>query len=71
MFRFIIYSFLIYIAIYYLARKSPWLIHWIGKLPGDISVRQDKNNILYIPFSSMLLLSLSLALLITLLKHIF
>jgi len=70
MFRFIIYSFLIYVAIYFLARKSPWLVQWIGKLPGDLSVKQDRNNVLYIPFSSMLLLSLTLALLITLLKHI-
>ncbi len=69
MFRFIIISFLIYTVIYILARRAPWLIRWIGKLPGDLSVQQE-NSVLYLPFSSLLLISLSLALLITLIKHL-
>jgi len=68
MFRFIIISVLIYTILFVLARKAPWAIRWIGDLPGDLRVKQEKN-ILYLPFSSMLLISLSIALVITLIKH--
>lgn len=41
---------------------APWLLNWFGKLPGDISI-QTENSRVFIPISSMLVVSLLLSLL--------
>lgn len=41
---------------------APWLIHWFGKLPGDIRI-QNENSIVFIPITSMIVISLLLTLL--------
>lgn len=70
MFRFLAITAIIYLILVMVAHKAPWLLRWIGKLPGDIRVKK-KRNVLYLPFSSMLLLSLGITLLIMLLRHLF
>ena len=40
-----------------IVRYAPWLINWFGKLPGDIRV-EGENSLLFIPFTSMLIISL-------------
>ena len=40
----------------------PWLISWFGKLPGDISIRHE-NSFIFIPITSMIVVSLLLTLL--------
>ncbi len=42
---------------------APWLISWFGKLPGDVDYR-TQNTIVLIPFTSMIILSLFISLLI-------
>lgn len=47
---------------------APWLINWFGKLPGDIRYESERTKI-FIPITSMILISLVLTLLINLLKR--
>ena len=42
-----------------------WLVNWFGKLPGDIRI-ENKNSFVFIPITSMIVLSLLLTLLINL-----
>ena len=49
------------IVMYY----APWLVNWFGKLPGDIR-SENKNSFVFIPITSMIVLSLLLTLLINL-----
>ncbi|WP_020161099.1 MULTISPECIES: DUF2905 domain-containing protein [Methylobacter] len=44
---------------------APWLINWFGKLPGDIHIR-DEKKVVFIPITSMVLISLVLTLIINL-----
>ncbi|MCL7420873.1 MAG: DUF2905 domain-containing protein [Methylobacter sp.] len=44
---------------------APWLINWFGKLPGDIHIR-DEKKVVFIPITSMILISLVLTLIINL-----
>jgi hypothetical protein len=40
----------------------PWLINWFGKLPGDIRI-QNEHSFVFIPITSMIVISLLLTLL--------
>ncbi|MGX2029251.1 MULTISPECIES: DUF2905 domain-containing protein [Methylocaldum] len=44
---------------------APGLFGWFGKLPGDIRI-QDENRYIFIPITSMIIISLALTLLINL-----
>jgi len=46
-------------------RYAPGLVSWFGRLPGDISIERDGMRI-FIPITSMILLSLVLTLLVNL-----
>ncbi len=45
-------------------------LSWFGRLPGDIRIERD-NFRLYVPITSMILVSLVLTLLINLLRRLF
>jgi len=47
-------------------KYAPWLINWFGKLPGDIRV-QNEHSFVFIPITSMIVVSLVLTLAINLL----
>ncbi len=47
---------------------APWLLGWFGKLPGDIRIRTESLNV-FIPITSMILISLVLTLLMNLLNR--
>ena len=49
-----------------IVKYLPWLFSWFGKLPGDIRY-QSEHSFVFIPLSSMLIISLALTLLINLL----
>lgn len=49
---------------------APRLLAWFGHLPGDIRIERDGFR-LYFPFTSMLLLSLALSLVLNLLLRWF
>ena len=44
----------------------PWLINWFGKLPGDIQI-QNEHNFVFIPITSMIIISILLTLIVNLL----
>ncbi|MDD5412712.1 MAG: DUF2905 domain-containing protein [Methylobacter sp.] len=44
---------------------APWLIDWFGKLPGDIRI-EDEKRFVFIPITSMLIVSIILTLIINL-----
>jgi hypothetical protein len=55
------------IALIVLTLLAPWLAKYgLGRLPGDVTVRY-KGRLLYLPFTSTILLSLALTLLTRLL----
>lgn len=45
---------------------APWLINWFGKLPGDISIEDEKKTV-FIPITSMLVISIILSIIVNLL----
>lgn len=47
---------------------APWLLNWFGKLPGDIRIESERS-VVFIPITSMLLLSLALTLLLNVLRR--
>ena len=47
---------------------APWLFDWFGKLPGDIRVETESMKV-FVPITSMLLVSLVLTLLLSFLNR--
>ena len=44
---------------------APWLFGWFGKLPGDVRIEREHSKV-FIPITSMVLISLGLTFLINL-----
>ena len=47
---------------------APWLMNWFGRLPGDIRMDSGKSKV-FIPLTSMVILSIVLTLLLNLFKR--
>ncbi|NIM69663.1 MAG: DUF2905 family protein [Xanthomonadales bacterium] len=47
---------------------APWLFSWFGRLPGDFRIETERTRV-FIPVTSMLLVSLLLSLAIYLLRR--
>jgi Protein of unknown function (DUF2905) len=47
---------------------APWLLNWFGRLPGDIRIETGRSKI-FIPITSMVVVSIILTLLINLFKR--
>lgn len=47
---------------------APWLLHWFGRLPGDIRIESPRGRV-FLPLTSMLLISIVLTLLINLFRR--
>lgn len=47
---------------------APWLVNWFGRLPGDIRIESDNSRV-FIPITSMIVLSLVLTILFNLFKR--
>ncbi len=47
---------------------APWSLNWFGKLPGDIRIETAQGKI-FIPITSMLIISVVLTLLLNLFKR--
>ena len=48
---------------------APWLFRWFGKLPGDIRIEKE-NSRLYIPITSMILISVILTLVVNIIRFL-
>lgn len=44
---------------------APWLLHWFGRLPGDLRI-ESENGRVFIPITSMIVISLGLTLILNL-----
>ena len=44
-------------------RYAPWLLHWFGRLPGDINVQRDNVRI-FVPITSMIVISIVVSIII-------
>jgi len=44
-------------------RYAPWLLHWFGRLPGDINVQRDNARI-FVPITSMIVISIVVSIII-------
>ncbi len=47
---------------------APWLLSWFGRLPGDIRIETESTRV-FIPITSMIIISVVLSLLLTLLNR--
>ena len=47
---------------------APWSLNWFGKLPGDIRIETASGKI-FIPITSMLIISVALTLLLNLFRR--
>ena len=65
--RWIIIVGVILVVIGLVLQFSPGLINWVGKLPGDIRYESEHTKI-FIPITSMIIISLVLTLLINFFK---
>lgn len=59
---------LVFIVVGLLLHFVPWTLNWFGKLPGDIHIKLDNGNI-FIPITSMVIISVLFTVIINLLKH--
>ncbi len=58
---------LILVAVGLVWQFAPWLLSWFGKLPGDINIDKGDSR-LFIPITSMAVVSLVLTLIINLFR---
>ena len=47
---------------------APWLVNWFGRLPGDIRFEAGGTRV-FIPFTSMIILSVVLTILVNVLRR--
>jgi hypothetical protein len=47
---------------------APWLVNWFGRLPGDLRLGSGNARI-FIPITSMILLSIVLTIIVNLFRH--
>ncbi len=66
--RWIITAGLILIVIGIILYFAPWLLNWFGRLLGDIRIETERSKI-FIPITSMVVLSIILTVLINLFKR--
>jgi hypothetical protein len=56
------------VAIGLIVHFAPWMFNWFGKLPGDINYETEQTRV-FIPITSMLLISIVVSLLLYLLRR--
>lgn len=66
--RWLMISGLVLVVAGALLQFAPGLVNWFGRLPGDIHIETGRSRI-YIPITSMVLVSLLITLLINLFRR--
>lgn len=56
------------IALGVAAHYAPWLFTWFGRLPGDLRIESARGRV-YIPFTSMIVISVLLTVLLHFLRR--
>ena len=65
--RWLILIGLVLVVIGAVVQYAPWMVGWFGRLPGDIRIEGEHSKI-FIPITSMILISLALTVLLNLLN---
>lgn len=47
---------------------APWLVSWFGRLPGDLRFGSGNSRV-FVPITSMILLSVILTIIVNLFRH--
>ncbi len=68
--RFLILTGIIFVVVGIIFQLFPGLLNWLGRLPGDIRYETESTRV-YIPITTMLLLSIILTIAINLLRRLF
>lgn len=68
--RFLILTGIIFVIVGIVLQLFPGLMNWLGRLPGDIRYETESTRV-YIPITTMLLLSLILTIVINFLRRLF
>lgn len=66
--KWLIIAGLVLVALGLVLQFAPWLVSWFGRLPGDINIESDNSRV-FIPITSMILISLVLTILINLFQR--
>lgn len=63
-----IYAGLLLVVIGAVLQYAPWAVAWFGRLPGDIRI-ETANGRVFIPVTSMILLSIVLSVLVNIFRR--
>jgi len=66
--RWLIVAGLVLVAVGATLHYAPWLLNWFGRLPGDIHIQSGRTRV-FIPITSMILLSVVITVLLNLLRR--
>lgn len=66
--KWLIYAGVLLIVIGAMTMYAPWAVNWFGKLPGDIRIETDNGRV-FIPITSMVVVSLVLTVVVNLLRR--
>jgi hypothetical protein len=66
--RWLIVIGLVLVAVGAALHYAPWLLGWFGRLPGDIRVESGRTRV-FIPITSMLIVSIVLTIVINLFRR--
>jgi len=67
--RFLLLTGIVFVVVGIVLQLFPGLMNWLGRLPGDIRYETDSTRI-YIPITTMLLLSIFLTIVINFLRRL-
>lgn len=67
--RLLIVSGVVLLAVGAILHYAPWMLNWFGRLPGDINIESERSRI-FIPVTSMIIVSIILTVLINLFKRL-
>ncbi|MEX0680958.1 MAG: DUF2905 domain-containing protein [Balneolales bacterium] len=70
MMRFFIMTGVIFIIVGILLHMIPGLFNWLGRLPGDIRIESGERSRFHLPFTSMIVISIILTLLLNFLRRL-
>ena len=67
--RWFIFAGIILIVIGLILYFAPSLVNWFGKLPGDIRIEKENSKV-FLPITSMIIISIVLTFIINLMRYL-
>ena len=66
--KWVVYAGLALVVLGGVMMYAPWAVNWFGRLPGDIRI-EGENGRVFIPVTSMIILSIVLSVVVNLLRR--